>query len=469
MRKVTILITVIVLSVLALTIDYCNSILYKQPSPAQLSRPLFHLSEEEYLELPDDKITVTEGSLIVAREVFTDLDIPAYLKQIDSMVQTLRSKLAAIEKSDDPRPTLQVINDFIIDEEKLVYDDNAYFINEALDIKKGSCVGFTALYLILSEKLQLPVCAVNAPSHVFARYESEGTRINIETTVRGKFYSNEEMRERNDISIEAIKRGTYLASLSKKEFLSVLIGRRGSYFNLTGDTQRELRDYSRALSLLSTNISARYNKAQAFGKLKLYDKALREYSQALKLDPNDASIYISRAYLHEKMESYKKALQDFSQAIKIEPNDVETIWYRGFMYEKLELYDQALQDYSRALKDRNLIFKKDFFKTTLTCRAGIYMERGQIDKALDDYNLIIEHYPGDPWIYYRKGSALSDIHRYEEAVTYLSQAINLEPEFDEVYLAYYARARCYRALNKHDESDADYTKAEKLEFTYKHK
>jgi tetratricopeptide (TPR) repeat protein len=100
------------------------------------------------------------------------------------------------------------------------------------------------------------------------------------------------------------------------------------------------------------------------------------------------------------------------------------------------------------------------------CRAKIYQERGQIEKALEDYELIIDHYPDDPWIYFLKGDLLKVNNRYEEAINYFSRVLQFEPEFDVAYPAYVFRAMCFSALNKHDKADADYEKAAQLEKTH---
>jgi regulator of sirC expression with transglutaminase-like and TPR domain len=51
--------------------------------------------------------------------------------------------------------------------------------------RQGNCVGIAALYLVLAERLELPIYAVATPSHVFLRYDDGRTRINIETLQGG--------------------------------------------------------------------------------------------------------------------------------------------------------------------------------------------------------------------------------------------------------------------------------------------
>ena len=57
--------------------------------------------------------------------------------------------------------------------------------SRVLERKQGYCVGIAAIYLMLAERLGLPLYAVATPSHVFLRYDDGTTRINIETLQNG--------------------------------------------------------------------------------------------------------------------------------------------------------------------------------------------------------------------------------------------------------------------------------------------
>ena len=44
------------------------------------------LSEDDYLNLPEEKIDLAEGALIIAKGFYPELDIQKYLDQIDAML-----------------------------------------------------------------------------------------------------------------------------------------------------------------------------------------------------------------------------------------------------------------------------------------------------------------------------------------------------------------------------------------------
>lgn len=448
MRKVSILLTVIVLSGLAMTINYCNSTLPENPSIA-----LSSLTIEKYLELPEERVTIAEGSLIIAKEVFPDLNVSHYLGQIDNMVKMLRSKLTDLEKCNDPQRVLQVINDFLFNEEKMEFDADIDFLNEVLDTQKGNCLSLSTLYLVLTEKLQLPIYGVDVPSHVFVRYESEGTRFNIETTNFGSFFTDEDERVKSRISSEVIEKKLYLNSLSKKEFLSLLIGRRGCYFKESGDLHSALRDFSLAVSLLSTNLAARVNRAHTLEELMIYNKALLEYTHVLNLDPNQAMCHFFRGDIYKKLGLYDQALLDYSYALNIKPYESDFYVYRGLIHLLRDDNDSALRDFNQALSN------DPSCEIALRERADFYEKTGKIEKALDDYDLMIDRYPDNPWGYIHKGKLLMDNNRYEEAIIYFSQFIKLEPDND---FAYTFRSECFRSLKRIDKAEADEAKARQL-------
>jgi len=64
--------------------------------------------------------------------------------------------------------------------------------SDVIDRKQGYCVGIAALYLLVAERLDLPIHAVATPSHVFLRFDDGAARINIETLQGGASVPDEQ-------------------------------------------------------------------------------------------------------------------------------------------------------------------------------------------------------------------------------------------------------------------------------------
>lgn len=143
-------------------------------------------------------------------------------------------------------------------------------------------------------------------------------------------------------------------------------------------------DFSRAIALDATNISAIRGRAQAYaamGKYNLsvadwtsiialnpqdeayfrergatnlaagnHEAALADYAKALEIKPKNAAAYVGRAAVHDVMKDRAKALKDFSDALSINPSYVPAYWERALMAERWGEKTLAIENYMKLLE-----------------------------------------------------------------------------------------------------------------------
>jgi regulator of sirC expression with transglutaminase-like and TPR domain len=87
-----------------------------------------------------------------------------------------------------------------------------------LRTRRGNCVSMPLLFLILANRMGVPVSLVRAPLHLFVRYEVPGgDHVNLETTSGGYPARDAYYRESFDIAERAIQSGVFMRSLSPAE------------------------------------------------------------------------------------------------------------------------------------------------------------------------------------------------------------------------------------------------------------
>jgi regulator of sirC expression with transglutaminase-like and TPR domain len=92
-----------------------------------------------------------------------------------------------------------------------------------LTTRLGNCVSMPILFLILADRLGLDVALSSAPSHMLVRYRDEHRRVhNIETTNGGHPTREEWLRQSFGITDVALKAGTYLRSLPRREAIAYM-------------------------------------------------------------------------------------------------------------------------------------------------------------------------------------------------------------------------------------------------------
>lgn len=63
-------------------------------------------------------------------------------------------------------------------------DSRSLFLHGLLETGQGTCLSMPVLYVAIARRLGYPVFLVGAKQHLFARWEGDGERFNIECTTR---------------------------------------------------------------------------------------------------------------------------------------------------------------------------------------------------------------------------------------------------------------------------------------------
>jgi protein O-mannosyl-transferase len=117
----------------------------------------------------------------------------------------------------------------------------------------------------------------------------------------------------------------------------------------SGDYEGAICDFSSAIFIKPDFYKIFYNRAETYGKLKMWDLAIHDYSKIIYVNSDCAKAYAFRGIAYEKSEMHKKALNDFNKAIKIDPESSMLYLQRAMLKTKKGYYNSAIQDYNKAL------------------------------------------------------------------------------------------------------------------------
>ena len=187
------------------------------------------------LETPDAKVDLAKAKLAFDKIVDPSINVVATLRQIDQMVQAVK---AMVGPNISPIQKLAAVRKFIyVDGDWNGHRPFQYDLSDPLGHKiankllptflatrRGNCVSMPVLFIILADRLGLPVTASTAPQHIFAKFrdDSTGKMMNIEATSGGLPARDAWYREKMPMSDAAVKNGVYLKTLSRKETVAVM-------------------------------------------------------------------------------------------------------------------------------------------------------------------------------------------------------------------------------------------------------
>jgi tetratricopeptide (TPR) repeat protein len=205
--------------------------------------------------------------------------------------------------------------------------------------------------------------------------------------------------------------------------------------SLSQDAQadQEKRDYRFAMALLEQRD---------------YVKACRAFTKVIEINPENYNAFLERGRLYFILRQPLDAIDDFSKAIDLKPGDSRAHLERAKCYHlALRAGDKSLADYSQAISLAPNEATGYFLRGLLFDEVASSAERQALE--IDDKE---------------KYAAVSE--EFLAAINDYSQAIALNPNYDEVYvkrgLAYARKARANRNADYMQKSIDDLEKAMSL-------
>jgi len=138
---------------------------------------------------------------------------------------------------------------------------------------------------------------------------------------------------------------------------------------------------------------------------------------------------------------------------KSNPTDAKTYYQMGNDYYEKGDYDRAIENYNMAIL-LNPVFSEAYFN-----RALSYYQLKNFDKSIADYTKSMELDPQNPIIYNNRGDAFYRKQDFQSAVKDYDKAISLNPNYLK---AFYNRGLSYASIEEYEKAVEDFSKVIKL-------
>ena len=392
-----------------------------------------------------ESIDLTETLLLISRDWNSALNEKPLRDEIDQIVKAVQTQL---RPEGTAQETVDILRQVIHNEKGYRYTDQVdnhgvpvnpdeLFLHGMLKSKRGYCMNLSLLYLIVGDRLNLPLYGVGLPNHFFVRYESGNDRINIEATESGASYPDSFYENKFGLKFDT---GTpfFTHNLNKKQTLGAYLSNVGMVYYKNSRSQKAIFYLKPATEINPLSIEVHNNLANIYGEIKLGGLAIEQYQTALTADPNSVptlynlgltyvdladsdkaidtflqvtQIKPSFAKAHRQLiqlylakEKFISALLHLKQMIKINPNDISSHVTMGKVYTKLKNFRLAVETLHR-IKLRH----PDNIEA-LEALAETYYRMEFLDRSIFEYQHLLEKNPKYlpayiqlGWVHYRKG------------------------------------------------------------------
>lgn len=245
-------------------------------------------------EIPDDRVDYAAAKLVVDRLIDPTTDAVAVGRELDRWEQAVRSNVPA-------DPTARQVLDALL---KTLYEPGpwnqgkpfAYDLSDPLGrnrknkqlatnlaTRKGNCVSMPILFVILGQRLGLPVALATAPDHVMVKFADDLQQawLNVEATAGGFKYDSSYVRE-TGIMAQALENGLYLRPLMPREGVGVIAGTLMEHYGARKDADALMAVADLALAANPKDSVAMIWKADAY-YLQIQQRYVSRYPNAADL------------------------------------------------------------------------------------------------------------------------------------------------------------------------------------------
>lgn len=251
----------------------------------------------ELAQLENDQIDLAKGALLIAKDVYVDLDIEMYLKRLNQMAEELQSQIG---EETDTSEQISHLNRYLFEAQGFAgssqenyYDARNSYLNEVIERKVGIPITLSIVYMEIGKRIGLPLVGVGFPGHFIVKHR------NLEAVIDpfqgGQILSDENLSERlSQIFRQSVPmHPRFLQAVTNKEILARML--------------RNLR--------------------QIYFRAEEYEKAVRAAEQITWLAPQSAQDYRDLGYLYYQVNAYAKSLNSFDTYLRLseDPPDREEI------------------------------------------------------------------------------------------------------------------------------------------------
>jgi protein O-mannosyl-transferase len=120
-------------------------------------------------------------------------------------------------------------------------------------------------------------------------------------------------------------------------------------FERTGQIDKAIADYDKAIDLYPYYHAAYNNRGMAFKKTGQIDKAISDFDRAIAINPDQYIVYNNRAIAFEKAGLFDKAVADYEMAIAVNPSYYEAYYNLGLLSGKTAQFEKGIENFSKAI------------------------------------------------------------------------------------------------------------------------
>lgn len=151
-----------------------------------------------------------------------------------------------------------------------------------------------------------------------------------------------------------------------------------------GDFQKGILLYERLIKKDPSNALAWYHLGYAYGQVGDHYREISFYKKAIELKYRTEQIYYNLGEAYLEIDQVEEAIQAFKRGVKTNPGNADNYFGLGRSYQRRLEYAPAEKEILKAVRlaPQDIVFREYL--------GSFYEETGQLQKAAEQYRIILE-------------------------------------------------------------------------------
>jgi len=312
------------------------------------------------------------------------INLAAYLAILDAMAAELRPRIAG---KIEPAEIAAHISAYVFKEQKFAYDESIHFLHDVLDMKRGSSIGLSVLYVALAQAVGVPAAPIRLPHHMLVRIQAGEAVVNVDMRDKGAQVSDAALIKATGIPVVSLERGCYLTPLTDRRLMGVLFLAIGEIFQKEGAIEEALLAYNRSIALDEKNVEAYQTRARCSMSLARYGDVMRDCDAAFRLNPMYGTGPDTLRTFPWPGADWDALMSRLDKVVEDQPGDWGAHGLRGILYSWRGFTALGMQSLNEAL-DMN-----PYSTLCRVTRAQLRTDIGAREGALEDLRQALEMAP----------------------------------------------------------------------------
>jgi len=155
---------------------------------------------EQFAELVSrEQFDLAQASLMLAQDVYPDIDVSAYLGRLDDIAAAIRPRLAGDAFAEQK---VLALNRYLFNEMRFngniddYYDPRNSYLNEVIERRTGIPITLSIVYLEVGRRLGLNLKGISFPGHFLVKLSVKRGQLVLDPFLAGEAQSESDLRER---------------------------------------------------------------------------------------------------------------------------------------------------------------------------------------------------------------------------------------------------------------------------------